>query len=655
MIIDFYVRAFLGARGRSRRLWSWARRHPRWSAVIVLATGWMVLSVIGATSAYADGSGPISLPYLPPTDIEDSHGVTLSQYAILPLDRGTNILFSFNNSLIASIVDPIWTASITAIGWLLWLFQFLLGFTWVTWISAPLNGIATFVHGILSQIGWIPLALVAAAIIGGLVMLSGRYSKGGAEIAISVLCSVLAVGLLANPVSALTGSNGALHWAESWGANLSASIAENSTTASTSTPSIDDATKVISSTISTQLMDIFVREPAQVIAFGHELTGNCDTIFTEQMKTASPIDSGSTSVRDAVSNCDPDAGNYVSHPNFGQVLTVLITSNGSGILFALGAALAIVLMMCVGYSLFQAMKLMFAVYAAVAPGIARRSLWNSLLGMYIGAISVGITVVLLAVYLKIITSVMTSAAGSGLNIVAQTGIIDLVVTVLIISLFVARHKAKKAGETIAERLSRLGFGGGSQPKSNPVLGSAARVAQRYVGDKLLLSSGKRPAVTSKAAVAAASGPRDVGEYTATTGRRGGSGSAEPNRARAIGAGVVSKTASGISAAAQLAAAASTGGTSAVVMKASTIAGKTVLQRQLRGGNDRPTSKLQEASRYGRQIVVDRDGVSKIAPRPAPRQNGAYNVTTLPRRSHQVGASPVRAALERAARGTVTPS
>ena len=650
MIVAFYTARLRTIRYHARQVWHWARKHPRLSVVIVLAVWWTVMVAAGTTAAYADGPGQISLPFLPPTDIQDTHGVSLTQYAILPLDRGD--VFSLGNTFIANIIDPIWTGNLVAISWMLWLFQWLLSFEWVSWIATPLNGVATTVHSILSQIGWIPLALAAAGLIGGLVMLSGKYSKGGAEIAISVMCSVLAIGVLSNPVTALTGPNGALHWAESWGANISTSVVGDSNTAPTSTPSTDDASKIISTTITGQLMDIFVRNPSEVIAFGHELTGNCDTVFTEQMKAASPIDTGSTSVRDAVGACDSAAGDYVTHPNFGQVFTVVIVTAGSEILFALGLAMALVLMMCVFYSLWQALKLMIAVYAAVAPGVARQALWNSLAGMYIGAFSVGMSVVLLSVYLKVITFVMNSAAGSQLNIVAQTAIIDLVVLVLIISLFVARHKAKKAGETIAARLARLGFGSPSQPKSRPLLQSAMRTAESYLGRRLA-GSRTQPAIAQRPAVKRpATAPVNAGEYTVVGGDRPPT-SPTTGAARALTAGM--NVARGVSTVAQLAAAASTGGTSAVVMKATTIAGKTLMQRQVNTDRTQPLfprktspAPAYTATPFGRQIVVDKDGVGKIAPREAPRRGSAYNVTTLPRPRSHVQSSPVRAALERAA-------
>lgn len=679
MIIAFYASLTRRFGIRVRRAWRWARLHPRWATVIVLASWWVLMVMAGTTAAYAD-SKDITVPFLPPTTITDSSGVSLQHYAVLPLDRGD--IWTWTKSWNAQLVDSIWNGNIIAIGWMLWLFEWLLGFQWVGWISAPINDIATLAQNTLSQIGWIPFALSLAAGIGGFVMLTGRYATGFGEIAVSVMCSILAVGILANPVAALTGEHGALPWAEKWGANLSVSIVSDNSNGPTGTPSIDDGGKVLSSTISSQMMDIFVRDPAQIIAFGHPLTGQCDKTFTEEMKKASPIDTSSTSVRDAVGRCDSEAKEFATHPGIGQVFTALTVASGSNILLLLGFAMAVVLMMCGFYSLWQALKLLGAVYAGVAPGVARVTLWRSMVGMYTGAISVGISVVMLSAYLKILTDLMASASDgktmTGLNIVGRTFLIDLVVIVLIVSLFVARHKAKKAGQSLADRLARIGFGRTPRENQHPVLKAGARAAGRYAVNRLSNRPSK-PEPVKKALPPSGDGPgtRHAGEFTSTPLRAnraalpaGTSGAAKNGPGGAGGgSGLGGKVLAGAGGAAQLALAAASGGTSAVVMKAGTMAGQKVLQRHLqqprtprqlpsgeqaRSGSQTRSYEAPTAAEgstpistpFGRQIVVDRDGTGRIAPTAPPRR-GAYNVTTLPRRQRPV-ASPVRAALERAA-------
>ena len=653
-MIEFYIRRARSWRYRIRRMSWWVRRHPRGAAMIGIAVGWVIWSTISTTAAHAAGAaGEVTLPWLPPTSLTDSAGVPLSRYAILPLDRGD--LLSFDKTWIASIIDPLWSVNIAALGWVLWTFQWMLDFEWIGWLAAPLNDIAVLVERFLSQVNWIPFALMLAGGIAGLVMASGRYAKGAADLAVSVMCSVLAVGILANPVAALTGDTGALSWAQNWGANLSASVVADSTDQQipTGDPTAEQASTLISTTITGELVDIFVRRPAQVIAFGHELTGECDNTFTEQAAAASTIDSGATSVRDAISACDPAAAEYVTHPNFGQVFTTFSIMGGSGVLLLLALGFALVLILAVFYSLFQAMKLMGAVYAAVAPGVARGALWKSLIGMYVGAISVGMSVVILAAYLKILTGLLTAVAAAGLNIAAQTYIINLVVIALLITLFVARHKAKKAGETLAARLAGLGFGSASQARPNPVLRSGMRTAEQYVARKL--TSPRRPEPSSDSWAAwwyarrrsqstPVTAPVDAGSYEATTKR--GPGTAP----KMIGGAISAATTVG-----KLTAGAATGGASTMALEATKLAGKTVLQRYVTTPDHLPTvlerktaGSGRRVSPFGRHIVVGSDGTGTIAPPPARQRSGPYTVISLPPR-RQLADSPVRRALEQASR------
>lgn len=655
-MISFYLSGFRTARFEIRRLRAWARRHPRWSAAIGVISVWIVLSIIGASAAFADnGTTTTTLPFLPPSKMQDSSGVSLTQYAILPLDRGD--AWTWSKGVVAFFIDIIWMGNIIALGWMLWLFQWLLSFEWVSWLATPLNNIATLIQSFLGQTGWIPLALVLTAGVAGMAMLSGRYVAGGTEILISVICSVLAVGILANPVQTLTGDNGALAWSQKWGANLAAGIADNKISAAD--PSLADAQRIISDTITGELMDTFVRRPAELIAFGHQLSGDCEQVFSDQMKAASPIDTGSTTVRDRVGDCDSEAKTYVTHPNVGQIWTTANVAGGSLALFTLGLCFAVLLFMAVLYSIWQGMKTMGAVYLAVAPGVGREALWKAFIGMYLGAFSVGVFVVILSAYLRILIDVLK--IDMGLNIVGQTMIINFVILALVVSLLVFRHRAKKAGETVAKRLARLGLrnGSGQQRTTSPLKAAALNAAGQYAAHKLSSSPTRKALPATPAGAEAA--PLDAGHMTATTIRPDGTGPRQLSAGAPKGGpgspGVASKAIGAAMKAGELGLAAYSGGTSAVVLKASKMAGKTVLQRHVdRALNaGRPVTPEIASSRpdlsvpFGRQIVVDADGTGHIAPI-APQQGQVYNVTSLPAPAERTqSVQRMRAALERASR------
>lgn len=667
-MITFALSGYRTFRARARRLWWWACRHPKTAMLLALLLVWLVSAVLAVPAAYADGSANSSTPpYMPPSDLKDSNGVPLWRYTILPLDRGD--VWHPQKTAISWVIDLLWTINLASFSWCLWLLSFLLEFTWVDWIATPVGAIADTIQSVLSQFGWAPVALAIAGLVFGCAVAFGKFAKGAIDLGVSLLCFVLATGALANPVAALTGEHGALTWAESTGANLSVSVLSTDGADPTGTPDKEEAKDLISQSLMGGLIDVFVRIPAQEIAFGHALSGECDTTFTQQMKNASAFDSSSTNVRDAVGKCDKDAQEYVTHPSTSQILTTLSIQGGSGTLLLIALAMALITMIAVIYALMNAAKLMVNVYAAMLPGVAREALWRSWVGMYVGAFSLAVSIVMLAAYLKILGSVMKAVSDAGLSIVAQTTVIDIFVIALIITLFWAFFAARRSGKNLAKWLATLGNRVGSNQREplSPLKAETLRTAGRYAANRLYRPRPK-PELPAPATVPSL----DAGHLTATPSTRRGTATKVIRSAATAG---------------QLVAAASTGGTSAVAMKAMQIGGKKVLQRQALGtmpstvgkvldrkiahggvattssssngssssrstaaSSARPTSTSTSAVPFGRQIVVDPSGVGRIAPASVDR-SGVYRITRA--RPPQVAQSPVRAALERAAQAAQT--
>lgn len=667
-MITFALSGYRTFRSRARRLWWWACRHPKTAMLLALLLVWLVSAILAVPAAYADGSANSSAPpYMPPSDLKDSNGVPLWRYTILPLDRGD--VWHPQKTAISWVIDLLWTINLASFSWCLWLLSFLLEFTWVDWIATPVGAIADTMQSVLSQFGWAPVALAVAGLVFGCAVAFGKFAKGAIDLGVSLLCFVLATGALANPVAALTGEHGALTWAESTGANLSVSVLSTDGADPTGTPDKEQAKDLISQSLMGGLIDVFVRIPAQEIAFGHALSGECDTTFTQQMKNASAFDSSSTNVRDAVGKCDKDAQEYVTHPSTSQILTTLSIQGGSGTLLLIALAMALITMIAVIYALMNAGKLTVNVYAAMLPGVAREALWRSWVGMYVGAFSLAVSIVMLAAYLKILGSVMKAVSDAGLSIVAQTTVIDIFVIALIITLFWAFFAARRSGKNLAKWLATIGNRVGSNQREplSPLKAETLRTAGRYAANRL-----SRPRPKPELPAQAAAPSLDAGHLTATPSTRRGAATKVIRSAATAG---------------QLVAAASTGGTSAVAMKAMQIGGKKVLQRQALGtmpstvgkvldrkiahggvattssssngsstsrstaaSSARPISTSTSAVPFGRQIVVDPSGVGRIAPASVDR-SGVYRITCA--RPPQVAQSPVRAALERAAHAAQT--
>ncbi len=637
--------AYRTLRARARLLWSWARRHPKMAILLAIIICWLVSAIAAVPAAYADGTaGSSAPPYMPPIDLKDSNGVPLWRYAILPIDRG-DILHPVT-MYISNWVDGIWTFNIAAFAWCTWSLAFLLQFTWVDWIAAPVDALAHTVQSIVGQLGWPVLALMLAGGVFGITLAFGRFARGAVDLGVSILCFVLATGVLANPVATLTGEHGALAVAESTGANLAASVLSTDGADPTGTPSKADAQKLISQSLMGGLIDVFVRLPAQEITFGHTLSGQCDAIFTAQIQSVSAFDTGSTVVRDAVGKCDKDAQEYVTHTSPAQIMTALTVTAGSAVLLVIAEVIALAALVSVFYALYNALKLTVNVYLAMAPGVARGALWKSLIGSYVGALMLAFTIVSLAVYLQVLQSVMKAASHAGLTITAQTTVIVIIVIALIITLIVGIVRARRSGKRLASWLTSLGRGGAAQQRQmSPLMKEGLRTAGQYAANRLSQPRSQRELPAKPSA------PIEAGEFTATPARRTGPAAAVKVASTAV------RTASAV---AQLGAAASTGGASTLVIKAAQIGGKRVLQRHtlsamtgmtgkvLEHKTARPQPSSSQSMPYGRQIVVDRTGVGKIAPA-AQDRGGAYQVTQL--RPRPVSGSPLRAALEAASKGS----
>jgi len=628
--------AFESARSWHRRwvrpVGRWIRRHPRWT-VVLLVLAWMVISEIGGTMVLAnaaDGGTDPSLPYLSPLNPHDSGGVDLVHYVSLPLQRGD--LLHPDQLQIGMAVDAIWTWQLTSLSWVLWLFQFLLSFDWVSWITTPLDTIFTFFSGLLAQIGWAPVALALTGLVCGMVIWAGRVGVGLAEVGVSLFAFVLVTGVMFNPVGFVTGQNGLLTWVKNTGREIAASIANDK-------PQLVDganAAQSLNSTITGQLMDLWLRAPAQEISFGKILTGRCAKVFSHAMMARNPLDSGDNSVRDAVAACDPAAGEYVNHPSLGQVFTAATISTGvTGLQFA-GIIFALLLIAAVFAAVFQAAKLLFALYAAIAPGVARHALWRACIGMFVSALAVGAMVILLSGFLRVITSVMTALSTQGWTILNQTAVIDVFMFVLLGLMVYMWWRMHKAGSSLAERLARLGFGRASSPKSSPVKATAKRIGEEVIARRITrrktAPEAAKNAVTARPGVAPApinlTATRAAGDAAKTASTAAKALPAAGTATKALGAGA---TAAG---------AAATGGASAVVMAAGKIAGGYVLQRAVRKAASKkgpvPTSPTNSADRaaftgFGRRIVVDETGTSRIEPRQAPQHGGVYRITNVPGR------------------------
>lgn len=469
-MIGFYARTFTTVGSGWRRLRVWIHVHPRWTRVLALVLLEAFIVLVGNELAYADSGSAPAAPFLMDGSVADSSGIPIANYVVLPISQGD--LMHTGQAIINAIVAPIWIGNVAFISWTAWLCNWLLSFEWVQVLAAPFNGIATVIQGMLARVNWIPFALVIGCGVAAIAIMVGRHARGWSEIALSALCAVLATGMLANPVATLTAAGGALDKAEQFGSQISAAVVN---TDRTDAMQLDSA-HVLNSAVTSQLVDIFVRIPAQTIAFGHVLSGQCATEFNNQMKTNPPA-LGGDDVRNAVNGCDAQAKAYNENGNFGQVWSAATFLTGGSVMLFLPLLLGGLLVMAVIGFLIASIKAMVFVYWGILP-VDRYPLWRALADMLMGLVSVVFMTVLMAAILKLSVAALTGLSKLGIPLSAQMMVANLILIVLLVMLWRAHRLAKRAGRSMAEQLSRFGLGrghGGSTENRGRALATMAAV------------------------------------------------------------------------------------------------------------------------------------------------------------------------------------
>lgn len=406
----------------------------------------MALSAIIAPGASAETVG--LQEWLSQTT--DAYGVPLDHYQTLPLDRGD--LLHSDLMLLAGIMSFIWGLHYSLVTTLLWLLQFLLSFEWVSMIITPIKPMAEQIQALLSGLNWVPFAVTVAGATIGLLFVAGRRNQGWGELVLSVTMVVLATGALMNPVTWITGPGGMLEKSQIFGAQVAVEIVGGDSSQVTSP---EDASAALSETVMTDLGTLLLRNPAQTSAFGHILDGECGQAFTDATIAADPLDTTSTDVRDAVSDCDEAAKAYVSAADFFKPAQMLFIGGGVLVLLVLGFALALIFIISVLLAMFYGTWQMISVLIAILPGSSRTSFLRAFFGVIACMAAIITTTVLTAATVNLLVSVLE--ATTGLGVVLQMMILFLVTVAVIALVFKIRNDLHKKGKSLADWAARLGL------------------------------------------------------------------------------------------------------------------------------------------------------------------------------------------------------
>lgn len=487
---------------RVRRVTRLMRRHPWRSSLIIVGT-WLIVSIVWGNvliaNAAADAEGYVHLPFLSPLELSDTAGVPMYQYVVLPYDHG-GIPWAIDDWFFSRIIDPIWIIHVTWINWMLWLLHFLLSFEWVAWIAAPLEAVFQVFSPLITSIGWIPTGLGLAAVILSIHVLRGRAASGVADASISILAAAMLLGLASNPISMLTADDGAFNTVQKFGGSFAAAIATDDTEMLSNPPTGEEASQAIADTLAGQIIDVWVRIPAQEIMYGHPLSGECLELFNGAMTAReNPLDGNDSKVRDLIKMCDEEAGHNAENPSWGSLMSTMSMIGGAFILLGLNFVVGILLFLAVLFIAFNIYKFIGSAALGIVPGVARRSMVQSAMSIATGMLLTVVVVCTISISLRLVTSVVLMLAEKGWAVIAQMWVVNTITLIMLGALIVIAFKMKKSGKSLADRIKKR------EPRQiSPVRQQMGRTMQRYAaGSNMMKVAGStlRGGVLSGAAAA----------------------------------------------------------------------------------------------------------------------------------------------------------
>lgn len=195
-------------RTKAGRLHRWLRTTKKGKIVLSVMLIQLLLWIAGP--AVADGLVDSRSPaaFLPGFDLADSRGVKMGWFLDLDIDEGG--VSNWSGFLAFTITNVLWVCYLYIISMLLYLAKTIFDMEWLSWITPPIENVANALENLIASIGWVGLFGVIAAIIAGFMAMKGASVRAIGQIIIAMIVASLATGVLANPVSLLTGDDGAL-------------------------------------------------------------------------------------------------------------------------------------------------------------------------------------------------------------------------------------------------------------------------------------------------------------------------------------------------------------------------------------------------------------------------------------------------------------
>ena len=377
-------------------------------------------------------------------ELADSTGVSVWAMQ-LSLDAGN--IVRVDKSLWFTLTSLLWEVYRSIAVFAIWLIDWVLSFDWLTMLQGPVADIGAAVSDVVDSLGGPLVLLTIAAFLAVIWMVRGRWATGLYDLLFALVVATLSMGALANPVAMVSAPGGWVEDAHELGLELAAGASGSAATVQPD--GIADA-------LTAQMVDVFIRQPLQVLNFGEVLTGGCQAAWRQGVADwageGPTAASDAPQIRDALESagCE-DQVERANNLGASGVAAVLVMLPAAGILLAFAVVLAGALLVAAARAMYLSVKLVVVLVWAILPGVFRGSLLLTGAQLLMELVTVALSVWFLAIFMYVVTSVLSSADGGAA--MATFFIVDVLLVVGLVVFRKGRKAAKQSAARIAAALA----------------------------------------------------------------------------------------------------------------------------------------------------------------------------------------------------------
>lgn len=460
-----------------------ASRWWRRTRLVIMILGFVLLNPWTAATAAAKqgGTTPTLWSWM---GIEDTRGNSAWGYG-LSLDQGG--WTDAGKAIFGGLASLLWTIYQFGVIFCFWFIDWVFSFTWLTPIVAPVRAFADALADLLARLGLVPTLMLFAGLTIVLLLLKGAWAAGLYELVLTLVVLAVSTGVMAHPVDVVAGPNGMLYQSKDAGLQLAAELGSDGTKTN-QTP--DEARKQMIS----ELVDIFLRTPHQLINYGMVLDGTrCEKAyntsiegiprppsFGEEPSKAYTAWAKKNNVltlrqgvmayefftpREIVADCNSAAGKVAEHPGPGMTVSALSLLPAAGLLLLLSLVMAGLMFFFTLLTLWCAVRFIWAALIALCGGNARGGLWQTISHATMAMFGVAVFSVVLVGYLSVINQTVQNMSKT--SVMAAIIMLDGLLLVGIVLFWKLRKQLTDAADRLSKALSKRP---GSLPSTLPKAG-----------------------------------------------------------------------------------------------------------------------------------------------------------------------------------------